>query len=150
MSLLQAQLPQGTVNLCSPAKRFRVHALGHPFAVARSAPDAAPWQYRRQRVDRSQLSQPVRQQIDTHVRHVARVLSESGFPLTANVLRQMKGLSEAEYVLVGAEGHQTATLPADPASLPPRDAITDDWQNLHLGPRAPLSAARRICVAACS
>ena len=96
MSLLQAQLPQGTVNLCSPAKRFRVHTLGHPFAVARSAPDAAPWQYRRRAWTALSSASRARQQIDTHVRHVARVLSESGFPLTANVLRQMKGLSGAD------------------------------------------------------
>jgi signal transduction histidine kinase len=86
-----------------------------------------------------------REQIDTQVRHVARVLSESGFPLTASVLRQMKGLSGAEYVLVGADGHQAATLPTDAASLPPHDAITDDWQNLRLGPRATIGGQTYLC-----
>ena len=38
-----------------------------------------------------------RQQIEAQVRRVVRTLSESDFPLKANVLERMKGLSGAEY-----------------------------------------------------
>ena len=45
--------------------------------------------------------QRVRRQIETRVRKVAQTLGEnSNYPLTEFVLKQMKGLSEADYLLV--------------------------------------------------
>lgn len=74
-----------------------------------------------------------RGQIESKVRDVARTLSESDFPLTERVLVQMRGLSGAEYLVVGDDGLRTSTLPAVPESLPSTESIGDDWRNVSLG-----------------
>lgn len=86
-----------------------------------------------------------RQQIDAQVRNVARVLSESSFPLTAKVLEQMKGLSGAEYLLVDADGRRVGTLSTGAAPLPPPTALVGDWQHLRLGPATPIESRRFLC-----
>src|SRR5688572_6288789 len=75
-----------------------------------------------------------RQQIEDRVRDVARTLGGSNFPLAANVLEQMKGLSGAEYVLVRPDGRRVATLATDATDLPPPESLADDWQTLRLSP----------------
>jgi signal transduction histidine kinase len=86
-----------------------------------------------------------RQQIEMQVRQVARTLSESRFPLTQNVLEQMKGLSGAEYLVVSGEGRRTATFPIEGLDLPPAEAVADDWQSLHLGPPVTLGGQLYLC-----
>ncbi len=86
-----------------------------------------------------------RQQIDAQVRNVARVLSESSFPLTAPVLEQMKGLSGAEYLLIHGDGRRLGTLSAGTAPLPPPAALVGDWQHLRLGPAFPIEGRRFLC-----
>src|SRR5262245_58585954 len=73
-----------------------------------------------------------RQQLENQVRDVARTLGGASFPLTANVLEQMKGLSGAEYVLVRPDGRRVATLEAAAADLPPPESLADDWHTLRL------------------
>lgn len=81
-----------------------------------------------------------RQQIETQVRNVARTLIETDFPLKQRVLEHMKGLSGAEYLLVHNDGQPpTTTLPADAISMPPADAVGDDWHTLTLGPRVTMA-----------
>src|SRR3954452_20622341 len=53
-------------------------------------------------------------QIDTQLRDVAHTLATSSFPLTDSVLRQMRGLTGAEYVLMDDRGSVLAsTQPAE-------------------------------------
>lgn len=82
-----------------------------------------------------------RRQIEEHVRNVARTLGETSFPLTANVLEQMKGLSGAEYLVIEKNGHRLATLPVAPVDLPP----PGEWQTLRLGRRAVTGDKAYLC-----
>jgi signal transduction histidine kinase len=86
-----------------------------------------------------------RQQIESQVRNVARVLGESSFPLTATVLDQMKGLSGAEYLLVDGDDRRIGTLAAGVAPLPPPAALVADWHHLRLGPSIPIEGQRFLC-----
>jgi len=66
------------------------------------------------------------QRIEDQVRGVVSVLTSARFPLTGSVLRQMKSLSGAEFVLTDASGRLLATsLPQSPPPLPSRSALTD-------------------------
>jgi signal transduction histidine kinase len=86
-------------------------------------------------------AEQARRQIEERVRSVARNLTEeSTYPLAENVLRQMKRLSGADYILVPREGPPSSTLPGD-ADVPPAAGPGDDWQTLRLGP--PVKAAGR-------
>ena len=61
-------------------------------------------------MDRARLAQ------EENLRRVVTVLSEASFPLTENVLRQMAGLSGAEFVLLDHDGrarHGTLSLDAE-------------------------------------
>jgi signal transduction histidine kinase len=73
------------------------------------------------------------QQIETQVRNVARTFCEARYPLNERVLELSKGLSGAEYLLVGNDGRQTTTLGATPVPMPPAAAVADSWEGLHLG-----------------
>ncbi len=60
----------------------------------------------------------VKQQIEHQLQEVTATLSESTFPLTEAVLRQMRGLTGAEFVLVGDSGQVMAwTVDADDLSF---------------------------------
>jgi signal transduction histidine kinase len=78
-----------------------------------------------------------RRQIESRMRHVAETLSEGGnIPVTnKTVLEQMKGFSEADYLLIAGDGKRITTLPTDNPELPPAAAVVRDWQTLRLGPR---------------
>jgi signal transduction histidine kinase len=83
-----------------------------------------------------------RRQIEERVRSVARNLTEEGsYPLSEYVLRQMKHLSGADYLLVPKEGAPISTL-SGPVDVPPSSGAGDDWQTLRLGP--PVSVAGRM------
>jgi len=72
-------------------------------------------------------------QIERQLQDVARTLAESSFPLTDSVLRQMRGLSGAEYVLVDDSGGNVASSDsALSAGDLPQQARLDDLQNLAL------------------
>lgn len=82
-----------------------------------------------------------RQQIEAQVKNVARTLGESSFPLSPSVLRQMRGLSGAEYLVVERDGRRVATLDAYPDDLPP----AGDWQTLQLGPPLRVGGTTYLC-----
>jgi signal transduction histidine kinase len=72
--------------------------------------------------------------IDRQLQGVVRVLSTSSFPLTDTVLRQMRELSGAEFVLVGENGQpRSASLPALAEKLPSVKPAAD-IEGMILGP----------------
>jgi signal transduction histidine kinase len=77
--------------------------------------------------------QRTREHVEQQLRQVIGVLTTSSFPLTNTVLRQMRELSSAEYVLTGADGSTTATTLADAEPLPEKGAVTR-IQDVQLGP----------------
>jgi signal transduction histidine kinase len=85
------------------------------------------------------------QQIETQVRNVARTLGEASYPLNELVLKQIKGLSGAEYLLLGADGQRITTLANADLPLPPADAVADDWQGLHLGAQLTVDGRTYLC-----
>ncbi len=91
----------------------------------------------------------VRQHIERQLGEMTRTLDQSSFPLTDAVLRQMRGLSGAEFVLVGESGQVLASstdrvvlnqLPRDPLGQP--DMVLR--QRLWLGGENYLHTARRL------
>ncbi|HZU35353.1 MAG TPA: HAMP domain-containing sensor histidine kinase [Gemmataceae bacterium] len=82
-----------------------------------------------------------RRQIETQVKNVARTLGESTFPLAPSVLRQMRGLSGAEYLVIERDGRQASTLTDSPEELP----SAGDWQTLQLGPPVRVGGMTYLC-----
>jgi signal transduction histidine kinase len=72
-------------------------------------------------------------QIEQQLQSIAATLAESSFPLTEPVLRQMHGLSQAEFVFTDQQGRMVASrsieLPRQSSAVP-----ADHWRQLHLGP----------------
>jgi len=76
----------------------------------------------------------VRAQIERQLRDVTHTLAESGFILTDSVLRQMQGLSGAEYVWTdGSNAILTSSKGRDILSQLPHQEPTDQWNQLTLG-----------------
>jgi len=76
----------------------------------------------------------VRAQIERQVRDVTHTLAESSFVLTDAVLRQMQGLSGAEFVLIDdSDAVLASTMNKDVLSRLPRREPTDQWSQLTLG-----------------
>jgi signal transduction histidine kinase len=85
-----------------------------------------------------------RQQIEARLRSVARFLGEeSRFRLTRDVLRHMKLLSGADYLLIPREGQPLTSLERAPAELPA--GVVGDWHTLQLGPPVPLAGQTYLC-----
>ncbi len=77
--------------------------------------------------------------IDRQLQGVVRVLAASNFPLTDAVLRQMRDLSGAEFVLIGDGGQQvSASLPAIADQLPITDVV-DASEKIALGSQISLA-----------
>jgi signal transduction histidine kinase len=86
------------------------------------------------------------QQLETRFRSVARTLSETSYPLNQkNILKIMKGLSGAEYLLVPANGKPITTFADPDIELPPAEAVVEDWEALHLGPRVTVAGETYLC-----
>jgi signal transduction histidine kinase len=73
-------------------------------------------------------------QIEEQMRSIARSLGEGNFPLTPNVLQQVKSLSGAEYLVVPPEGSGLSTLPAATTALDLGAEVADSPQDIRLGP----------------
>src|SRR4051794_27555072 len=90
-----------------------------------------------------------RHQLDTQVRDIVRTVNQSRFPLTENVLHQMKGFSRADYLLVrGANDpsrHHWTTLDAADVRLPLPAADGDNWQKLSLDLRVTVGGEAYLC-----
>ena len=55
------------------------------------------------------------QQIEHDLHHVVRTLQESNFPLTEGILKQLRGLAGAEFVVIGSNSQLLAASTYDPA-----------------------------------
>lgn len=71
-------------------------------------------------------------QIDEQLRQVARTLLDSSFPLNDVVLRQMHGLSGAEFALADDAGRVRAASRPSLPPLPPAATPVERWQELQL------------------
>jgi len=95
-------------------------------------------------------AQRARQQIETQMHDIARTVNAATFPRNPQTLSLMKGLSGAEFLLCDSHrrpllddrGEAMTTLPRLPADLP---EPTEDWNDLHLGPRVPVAGDTYIC-----
>ncbi len=76
-----------------------------------------------------------RSTIERQLQGVVHVLATSNFPLTDNVLHQMKLLSGAEFVLTDRGGKSLSTTLNDSAELLPLRAENDTSENPILGPQ---------------
>jgi signal transduction histidine kinase len=88
-----------------------------------------------------------RHELETRIRHVTQfVMADTrSYALTKNILLSLKQLSGADYVLVRAGGERTSTLPAEPAQLPPRADVSEDWRTLSLGPPIQAGEQTYLC-----
>lgn len=76
----------------------------------------------------------VQREIETQLRDAVRVLAESNFPLTDGVLRQVQGLSGADFVRVdGAGAILTSSRDKGAFSELPVHEPAKDWSELTLG-----------------
>lgn len=74
-----------------------------------------------------------RRQIEGRLRDVARFLvEESRFPLTGDVLRQLRTLSGADYLLVPTDGPRLTSLATDFRPGPADLSVAADWHALAL------------------
>jgi demethoxyubiquinone hydroxylase (CLK1/Coq7/Cat5 family) len=74
-----------------------------------------------------------REHVEQQLRQVIEVLTTSSFPLTNAVLRQMRDLSSAEYVLTDADGSVSASTLEHVEPLPEKGAASK-IQDVELGP----------------
>lgn len=82
-----------------------------------------------------------RQRIEAQLQGVVRVLATSSFPLSETVLRQMRGLSSAEFVITDPRGRLLATsFEHDPGELPPIEPVSRS-NDLELG--SPMTIQQR-------
>jgi signal transduction histidine kinase len=88
-----------------------------------------------------------RARIIGQLRGVTETMSAASFPLTPNVLDQMKGLSGAEYLLINADGSRLATFPTAAIELPPDNLFHDAEQREtdQLGPTVQVNGADFRC-----
>jgi signal transduction histidine kinase len=84
------------------------------------------------------------QQLETQFRSIAHTLSDATYPLQQNVLRQLQGLSGAEFLVVTAGEQRIATFAETDVELP-AEAVVDDWQNLRLGPGLTIGGEDYLC-----
>ena len=94
-------------------------------------------------------AQRAEDEIDEQMRRVARTLLDSslGFPLNDVVLRQMAGLSGAEFALADRSGRIVASSRNWVAELPKTAAPVQHWEDLQLGQPAELDHNRYFLAA---
>ena len=87
-----------------------------------------------------------RRQIEARLRTVARFLDEEeSFPLNEIVLRKLRPLSGAEYLLETRSGDSLTSLERRPAEMPRVGSVAEDWQTLHLGPPVLVHGETYLC-----
>ena len=74
-----------------------------------------------------------REHVEQQLRQVIEVLTNSSFPLTDSVLRQMRELSNADYVLIDPAGETVASTLPKTEPLPDQ-TVTVNIQDVQLGP----------------
>jgi signal transduction histidine kinase len=91
-----------------------------------------------------------RRQIETQMHDIARTVNAASFPRNPQTLSLMKGMSGAEFLLCDSHrrpllddrGEPMTTLAGLPNDLPDP---TEDWKDLHLGPRVQAAGETFIC-----
>jgi signal transduction histidine kinase len=87
-----------------------------------------------------------RRQIESRLRTVARFLDEEeSFPLNEGVLRKLRPLSGAEYLLIMGNGDILTSLEIHPGESAPAGPVAEDWQSLHLGPPVVVQGQTYLC-----
>lgn len=84
-------------------------------------------------------------QIETRMRHVARVFDQGRFPLVKYVLEMTEELSGAEYVLVRADEEPLSTLANGAVVLPADDSITSDPDRIRLDATVEVGGQNYFC-----
>ncbi|HTQ39803.1 MAG TPA: HAMP domain-containing sensor histidine kinase [Pirellulales bacterium] len=79
-------------------------------------------------------TQRAKNQIEEQLQGVAATLADSSFPLTDMVLRQMHGLSGADFVFTNPTGRVLAASKALELPSGESSVAADNWQQLRLGP----------------
>jgi signal transduction histidine kinase len=74
-----------------------------------------------------------RERVEQQLQQVIGVLTTSSFPLTSSVLRQMRELSDAEYVMTDTSGAEIASTLSDVEPLP-KQSVTTKIDDVRLGP----------------
>ncbi len=92
-------------------------------------------------------AQRAEEDIDEQLRRVARTLLDSSFPLNDVVLRQMEGLSGAEFALSDRAGKLVASSRVWDVELPKAAAPVERWQDVKLGPTAEIGGERYFLAA---
>ena len=82
-----------------------------------------------------------RDQIERQLRGVVAVLRTSNFPLTDAVLRQMRDLSSADFLLADDQGEILATSLSDRPAMLPAGEGSRDSDGVKLGPTVEVSGA---------
>lgn len=77
--------------------------------------------------------QRTRAHVEQQLRQVIGVLTTSSFPLTNSVLRQMRELSSAEFILIDSSAGAVASTLPDATTLP-EQTVTSNIQDVQLGP----------------
>jgi signal transduction histidine kinase len=86
-----------------------------------------------------------RRQIEDRLRNAARYLSEElHYPLSANVLAQMKPLSGADYLRVPTRGRPVTSLP-EAVHIQPPGPVRDDWHEMSLGAPVRIAGQTYLC-----
>jgi signal transduction histidine kinase len=87
-----------------------------------------------------------RRQIETRQQSVARFLVEKAwFPLTDEILRDLKPLSGADYLLERPGRARRTSLNVDPDFVQPEVPVADDWRALRLGPPIRVHERTYLC-----
>ncbi len=87
-------------------------------------------------------TQRSRRQIEEQLKGIAATLADSSFPLTDVVLRQMHGLSGAEFVFADEQGQRLAASSNLELPSPQQPVVAGRWQQLHLGPAIAIGTDR--------
>jgi signal transduction histidine kinase len=65
------------------------------------------------------------ERVTAQVRDVSQTLIGANYPLTPNVLEQMKSLSGAEFLLIQPDGSRISTFAAGPVDVPSEESLAD-------------------------
>jgi len=86
-------------------------------------------------------------EIEDDMRSVAQHLSEAPYTLQPNILKYLKRLSGADFILVDPAdpSYRPTTLPVLPADLPPEEFVADDWRALRFSAPLDVAGERYLC-----
>jgi signal transduction histidine kinase len=89
-------------------------------------------------------AQHARQRIETQMRDIGRAFQHVYFPRTPEILKLMRGLSEAELLLEKSSGEFISSMNLDAPPKPLPEPL-DDWESVRLGPRVEVAGQTYLC-----